>query len=88
MSADLTSGPANSGLFDGVFARGIPLRGVLLATPETEGRLTRAGITAEQVERALDPAGYLGASQAFITEALKARAAANSDNGDRGGHGR
>jgi 3-carboxy-cis,cis-muconate cycloisomerase len=85
-------GPAAHDLVTVAAARsassGIPLRDVLLATPEIEGRLTRAGITAEQVERALDPAGYLGASQVFITEALKAHAAANSDNGDRGGHGR
>ncbi len=55
---------------------GIPLRDVLLATPETEDKLTRAGITPDQVERALDPAGYLGAAQEFISAALAAHAAA------------
>lgn len=55
---------------------GIPLRDVLLATPEIEAKLTRAGITAEQIERALDPAGYLGASQAFVSAALAAHEAA------------
>jgi 3-carboxy-cis,cis-muconate cycloisomerase len=55
---------------------GIPLRDVLLATPEIEARLTRAGITAEQVERALDPATYLGASREFVSAALAAHEAA------------
>jgi 3-carboxy-cis,cis-muconate cycloisomerase len=54
---------------------GIPLRDVLLATPAIEDKLTRAGITPDQVERALDPASYLGASQAFISAALDAHAA-------------
>jgi 3-carboxy-cis,cis-muconate cycloisomerase len=56
-------------------ASGIPLRDVLLETPEIEDKLTRAGITPVEVERALDPAGYLGASEAFITGALAAHAA-------------
>jgi 3-carboxy-cis,cis-muconate cycloisomerase len=55
---------------------GIPLRDVLLATPEIEDKLAQAGITPAQVERALDPAGYLGASQEFITGALTAHTAA------------
>ena len=54
---------------------GIPLRDVLLATPEIEDKLTRAGITPAQVEGALDPAGYLGAAEAFIAGALAAHAA-------------
>jgi 3-carboxy-cis,cis-muconate cycloisomerase len=54
---------------------GIPLRDVLLATPEIEGKLAAAGISADQVERALDPAGYLGAAQTFITDTLMAHAA-------------
>jgi 3-carboxy-cis,cis-muconate cycloisomerase len=58
---------------------GIPLRDVLLATPEIEDKLTRAGITPEQVERALDPASYLGASQAFIGAALAAHAATDEN---------
>lgn len=66
-------------------ASGIPLRDVLLATPELEGTLARAGITAGQVERALDPAGYLGASQAFITAALAARAPAGPPAGQLSG---
>ena len=41
--------------------RGLPLRDVLLAVPELEDRLA-AGITAEQIESALEPAGYLGAA--------------------------
>ena len=45
---------------------GLPLRDVLLAVPELEGRLAAAGITPEQIESALDPAGYLGAADAFV----------------------
>src|SRR5579863_3404596 len=51
---------------------GLPLRDVLLAVPKLEGRLAAAGVTAEQVESALEPAGYLGATDAFITAALAA----------------
>ena len=51
---------------------GLPLRDVLLAVPKLEGRLASAGVTAEQVESALEPAGYLGATDAFITAALAA----------------
>ncbi len=51
---------------------GLPLRDVLLAVPKLEGRLASAGVTAEQVEAALEPAGYLGATDAFITAALAA----------------
>jgi 3-carboxy-cis,cis-muconate cycloisomerase len=46
---------------------GLPLRDVLLASPEVE----QAGIAAEQVDAALDPAGYLGASAEFIDAALR-----------------
>jgi hypothetical protein len=52
---------------------------VLLATPEIEDKLTRAGISAAQVERALDPSGYLGASDAFVTAAVAAHQADDSD---------
>jgi 3-carboxy-cis,cis-muconate cycloisomerase len=51
---------------------GLPLRDVLLAVPKLEGRLASAGVTAEQVESALEPAGYLGATDAFITAVLAA----------------
>ncbi len=51
---------------------GLPLRDVLLAVPKLEGRLAAAGVTAEQVESALEPAGYLGATDAFISAALAA----------------
>ena len=51
---------------------GLPLRDVLLAVPKLEERLTAAGITAEQIDSALEPAGYLGATDAFITAALEA----------------
>jgi 3-carboxy-cis,cis-muconate cycloisomerase len=47
-------------------ASGVPFRDVLLSFPQ----LDDAGITQAQLERALDPAGYLGASSGFITAAL------------------
>ena len=53
-------------------ASGIPLRDVLLASPEIADKLSQAGITPGQVEQALDPASYLGASVAFIDAALAA----------------
>ncbi len=52
---------------------GVPFRDVLLATPDIEDALTRAGISQARLEAALDPAGYLGSSEAFITAALDAR---------------
>jgi 3-carboxy-cis,cis-muconate cycloisomerase len=55
---------------------GVPFRDVLLATPEIEDRMAQAGITPAQIERVLDPSGYLGASNAFISAALAAHAAA------------
>jgi 3-carboxy-cis,cis-muconate cycloisomerase len=53
---------------------GVPFRDVLLATPEIENTLTKAGISQARVEAALDPSGYLGSSEAFITAALDAHA--------------
>jgi 3-carboxy-cis,cis-muconate cycloisomerase len=53
---------------------GVPFRDVLLTTPEIEDTLTRAGISQARVEAALDPSGYLGSSEAFITAALDAHA--------------
>jgi len=51
---------------------GLPLRDVLLASPGLEERLKETGITADQIEAALDPAGYLGASDDFVSAALEA----------------
>ncbi len=51
---------------------GLPLSDVLMAVPKLEERLTAAGITTEQIDSALDPAGYLGSADAFITAALGA----------------
>jgi 3-carboxy-cis,cis-muconate cycloisomerase len=51
---------------------GLPMRDVLLAVPKLEERLSAAGITAEQIDSALDPVGYLGATDAFIVAALEA----------------
>ena len=66
---------------------GLPLRDVLLAVPALEGRLASAGITPEQIESALEPAGYLGAADAFVTAALQAHEALDaqlSGGNDRG----
>src|SRR5580658_493682 len=70
---------------------GLPLRDVLLAVPKLEDRLASAGITAEQIESALEPAGYLGAADAFVTAALGAHEALdaklpemNSEGDNRG----
>ena len=54
---------------------GLPLHDVLLAVPTLEGRLASAGITPEQIESALEPAGYLGATDAFVTAAVAAHEA-------------
>jgi 3-carboxy-cis,cis-muconate cycloisomerase len=51
---------------------GVPLRDVLLATPDVADRLSEAGISAAEIEQALNPAGYLGAADAFIAAALAA----------------
>ena len=51
---------------------GLPLRDVLLAAPELEERLRQAGITPDQIEAALEPAGSLGSSDQFITAVLEA----------------
>jgi 3-carboxy-cis,cis-muconate cycloisomerase len=70
---------------------GLPLRDVLLAVPKLEGRLASAGITPEQIDSALEPAGYLGAADAFVTAALGAHEALdaklpemNSEGDNRG----
>jgi 3-carboxy-cis,cis-muconate cycloisomerase len=54
---------------------GLPLRDVLLAVPQLEERLAAAGVTAEQIDSALEPSGYLGAADAFVTAALDAHEA-------------
>ena len=56
-------------------ASGLPLGDVLLSVPELEQRLAQAGITADQIEAALEPAGYLGATDSFIDAALAEHAA-------------
>ena len=64
---------------------GLPLRDVLLAVPKLEGRLASAGITPEQIESALEPAGYLGAADAFVAAALSAHAAIEQPGEDADG---
>jgi 3-carboxy-cis,cis-muconate cycloisomerase len=63
---------------------GLPLRDVLLSVPKLEERLTAAGITAEQIDSALEPSSYLGASDAFITAALDAYQARKSQESQHG----
>jgi 3-carboxy-cis,cis-muconate cycloisomerase len=58
---------------------GLPLRDVLLSVPKLEGRLASVGITPEQIEAALEPAGYLGAAGAFVTAALQAHQALDAE---------
>ena len=66
---------------------GLPLRDVLLAVPKLEGRLASAGITPEQIESALEPSGYLGAADAFVTAALNAHEALDARLSKGGDHG-
>lgn len=51
---------------------GLPLRDVLLADPQ----ITAANVSAAQIEQALDPSGYLGASGDFVSAALRAHESA------------
>ena len=71
-------GPAAHDLVAGAAARsaasGVPLRDVLLATPEFVAKLSEAGIGQAQLDVALDPAGYLGAAEEFVAAALDAHA--------------
>jgi len=60
---------------------GLPLSDVLLAVPRLEERLTAAGITPEQIDSALEPSGYLGAADAFVTAALDAHRAGGNPHG-------
>lgn len=68
---DTLGGPPAHDLVASAAARavssGVPLRDALLAIPE----LDAAGVTAGQIEQALDPASYLGASRDFIEAALR-----------------
>ncbi|MBV9853850.1 MAG: 3-carboxy-cis,cis-muconate cycloisomerase [Streptosporangiaceae bacterium] len=65
-----------AGAAERAVSAGLPLRDVLLGLPELEQRLASAGVTAEQIEAALDPAGYLGAADTFVSAVLDAHAAA------------
>jgi 3-carboxy-cis,cis-muconate cycloisomerase len=60
---------------------GLPLRDVLLSVPKLEERLSAAGITAEQIDSALEPSGYLGAADAFVAAALDAHQALEVHHG-------
>ena len=64
---------------------GLPLRDVLLGLPQSAERLEAAGITAEQIESALDPAGYLGAAAEFVDAALAAHQVSPHDAEAKGG---
>ena len=56
-------------------AAGGSLRDVLLGDPAFRHKLDAAGVTPDEVEAALDPAGYLGAAGEFVDAALAAHAA-------------
>jgi 3-carboxy-cis,cis-muconate cycloisomerase len=60
---------------------GLPLRDVLLSVPKLEERLSSAGITAEQIDSALEPSGYLGSADAFVAAALAAHDALEARHG-------
>jgi 3-carboxy-cis,cis-muconate cycloisomerase len=60
---------------------GLPLRDVLLSVPKLEDRLLAAGVSAEQIDAALEPSGYLGSADAFITAALDAHQAVGIRHG-------
>ena len=66
---------------------GLPLRDVLLSVPKLEGRLDAAGITPEQIDAALEPAGYLGAADAFVAAALDAHDDQKPDERQGSQHG-
>ena len=55
-------------------ATGVSLREALLGQPEPRQRLGDAGLTLDQIDSALDPAGYLGAAGQFTDAALAAHA--------------
>jgi 3-carboxy-cis,cis-muconate cycloisomerase len=55
-------------------AAGVPLREALLGLPELRQQLDSAGVTADQVDAALDPGSYLGAARQFTQDALAAHA--------------
>lgn len=61
----------------------LPLREVLLASPELGGRLSAA-----ELDAALDPASYLGATDAFIDRALHAHEAHDHGSEESSHHGR
>jgi len=59
-------------------ASGMPLRDALLDVPAVRRRLDQVGVTAAQIDAALDPAGYLGAAGEFVDAALAAHNAVAS----------
>ncbi|HEV8274229.1 MAG TPA: hypothetical protein VGQ26_00815 [Streptosporangiaceae bacterium] len=52
------------------------MREALLGVADVRRRLDQAGITATQIDAALDPASYLGAAGEFTDAALAAHRAA------------
>src|SRR5262249_52615162 len=62
-------------------ATGVSLREALLGQPEPRQRLGDAGLTLDQIDSALDPAGYLGAAGQFTDAALAAHARQTAGEG-------
>ena len=68
--------PGGRGGANGRSARGCRCATCCCPCPSSRaGKPRPAGITPEQIESALDPAGYLGAADAFVTAALQAHQA-------------
>jgi len=59
--------------------QGVPLVAALLADPATAAALHDAGIGRADLDAAVDPAGYLGASAEFVGRALAAHAGSDGD---------
>jgi hypothetical protein len=57
----------------------VPLVAALLADPATAAALHDAGIGRADLDAAVDPAGYLGASAEFVRRALAAHARSDGD---------
>jgi len=66
-----------AGASDRAVLEGRPLGEVLLSLPGLADRLAAAGISAGQVDQALQPAGYLGATDVYIDAALAAHGGLN-----------
>jgi len=65
-------------------AAGLPLRDVLLGAQSFADELASAGVLPEEIEAALEPSGYLGASGIFVDAALAAHDDYEASEGSHG----